>query len=75
MLKKYTLTSRQFIIGGIVLFVLMLLINLSFALDPLLQAVSIFVGVFGLVLAGIFAFNHRPKAEQPDENEQSPLEP
>lgn len=61
MLTKYNLTSRQFIIGGIVLFVLMLIVNLSFSIDNVLRVVTIAVGLFGLALAGIFAVNSRSK--------------
>jgi hypothetical protein len=69
MLNNYNLTSRQFIIGGIAVFVLMLIVNLSMPLDGLMRAATIFVGVMGLVLAVIFLVRSRPETEGPPSEE------
>jgi phosphate starvation-inducible membrane PsiE len=69
MLNNYNLTSRQFIIGGITLFVLMLVVNLALPMDSLMRAATIFVGVMGLVLAVIFLVRSRPQPEGPPPEE------
>jgi xanthine/uracil permease len=63
------LTSRQFIAGGIVLFVLMLIINLSFSLDTALRILTILIGILGLVLAVIFGTSHPKNEAEPPEDE------
>lgn len=69
MLKNYNLTSRQFIIGGVALFVLMLIVNLALPIEGLMRAGTIFVGVMGLVLAVIFLVRSRPQTEGPPPEE------
>ena len=68
MLNNYSLTHRQFIIGGIALFVLMLLVNVGLPLDGLMRVATIFVGALGLLLAVIFLVRNR------SDNEGSPPE-
>ena len=69
MLNNYSLTSRQFIIGGIALFMLMLIVNLALPMDGFMRAATIFVGVMGLVLAIIFLVRSRPENEGPPPEE------
>jgi hydrogenase/urease accessory protein HupE len=61
------LTKRQFVAGGIVLFVLMLLINLALPLDTLLRILTIIVGVVGLVVAFVFGMSQPKNEPEPPE--------
>jgi hypothetical protein len=72
MLNQHALTNRQFIIGGIVLFVLMLIINLAFPLDGLLRAVTLVLGALGLVLTIAFLVNSRSKNGEPLPEDEEP---
>lgn len=63
-----SLTKRQFIAGGIVLFVLMLLVNLSLPLETPLRILTLLIGVLGLVLAFIFGTSSPNNESQPPED-------